>query len=185
MISLIQERLKTFKEMRNLLGVSRRQIFFVVGLGILYAGFEGIGVGMLLPLLQYLEQGSAIFEGSGDSAIGRIAAFFTQNLGLSLGLPVLFLLVIFPILIRQLFRYFYQLYGAKIRFEAMARLRREGFARLLDANLAFVLAEGHGKMVGALTTQLERGTMAFPSLLQLCEHALLLTVYLSQLLPVP
>ncbi len=180
-MSLVKTHLQSFQAMLSYLNVSGKQAFILVSLGIVYAGFEGVGVGMLLPLLQYLEQGSAVVEGGGDSPIGRIAAFPRQNFGLSLGLPVLFLLILCPILMRQLFRLWYQIYGRKIWFEAMARLRREGFYRLVDANLPFFVAEGHGRMVAALTTEVERGTVVLPYLLQLCEHVMLLTVYLSLL----
>ena len=109
--------------MVSLLGVSGRQVILLVCLGIIYAGFEGVGVGMLLPVLQYIEQGPAMLGAGSPSFIATFVTHVSRSLGLSSGLPVLFILAFLPILARQLFRYVYQVYAGKVRFEAIARLK--------------------------------------------------------------
>lgn len=165
-----------------LLGISGRQTILLVSLGVLYAGFEATGVGLLLPVLHYVEQGpAALARGAGASRIDAVAVWIAASTGLPV-LLALVLLAFLPVLARQLFRYLHQVYAENLRFEAVARMRSEGFEAFLDAQLRFVLSQGQGRLVNVLTTEIEHGSAALPFFLQLCEAAILLAVYLALLL---
>jgi ABC-type multidrug transport system fused ATPase/permease subunit len=165
--------------MMTLLGVSTRQVAFLVGLGVIAAAFEAVGVSVLVPLLGYVERGPRVFE---ESRLAAAAARAIAPLGIAPSLAVLFLAALVPMLGRQMFRYLRQVYGGRIRLAAIARLRREGIAALLDADLAFVLGRGYARLTGTLTTEVERCAAALPMFLQLIESSLLIGVYLVLLL---
>lgn len=168
-------RFEQIREMLVLLGVSSRQVALLVALGVVTAAFEGVGVGLLIPLLGYVEQGPRVFSESGwAAAVARIAA----PLGFAPSLPLLFVAAFVPVLGRQLFRFLRQLHTNRIRFAAMAQLRTDGVSALLNADLAFVLSHGQAKLIGTLTTEVERCSTALPLFLSLIECALLIAMYL-------
>lgn len=166
------------RRMLALLGVSSGQVVFLVVLGMVTVAFEVIGIGLLVPLLGYVESGPVLFE---ESRLAGAVAQIVAPLGIGPSLPLLFVAAFVPVLGRQLFKYLREIYAARIRFAAVARLRREGAAALLNADLAFVLGRGEARLVGTLTTEVERCVSALQMFLQLIESALLIAVYLIML----
>lgn len=178
---MIKQRIEDAQRMLFLFGISSRQAFYLVLLGVIYAGLEGLGVGMLVPLLHYVEQGAVILQQTGVSQIVTMVVRASEILGL----PYLLTLVLFaflPILARQVFRYFHQVYAETVRLRARERLRAEGFSAFLKAPLQFYVLRGQGRLVSALTTEIEHAFFAVPWFLQLFEALLLITVYLVLLL---
>lgn len=181
-MSSITERLDAARRMFVLLGITERQTVLLVSLGVVYAGFEALGVGLMLPVLRYVEQGpAALAPTAGGSRIGIVTAWITTATGLPV-LLALVLLAFLPVVGRQLFRYVHQVYAETLRFQAVARLRSEAFTAFLDAELRFVLSQGQGRLVGVVTTEIEHGSAALPLFLQLCEATILLAVYVGLLL---
>jgi ABC-type multidrug transport system fused ATPase/permease subunit len=176
---VIGTRVAAVRRMLVLLSVSPGQVAFLVGLGVVTAAFEAVGVGLLIPLLSYVEQGPRVFE---ENRLAATAAWIAAPLGLQPGLPLLLLTAFVPVLGRQLFRFLRQLYANRVRYAAIARLRRDGVGALLEADLAFVVGRGHARLVGTLTTEVERCTNALPYFLSLIESALLIVIYLVMLL---
>lgn len=181
-MSLISRQVRSFENMISRLGVIRHQVFALLLLGITYAAFEGIGVGMFLPVLQYLERGAAYFAENRGSGIVRLAEAATNALRMPTPLPVLLALAFCPIVARQIFRYAYQVYAGRVRFRAIANLRTRGFSSFLTANLDYFIKEGQSRLINVLTSEVERGVLALPLFLQLYENVILLIVYLIILL---
>ena len=176
----VSERLDEVRRILTLLDVTRRQAFLLLLLGVVYAGFEAIGVSLLLPVLRHVERGATSTPANASVVEAMVARMADAS-----GPPVLFVLVLIaflPVLGRQTFRYLHQVYAERLRFEAVARLRRDGFGAFLDARLSFVLAEGQGRLVSVLTTEIERGSSALPHLLQFGEAVILVAAYLVLLL---
>jgi ABC-type multidrug transport system fused ATPase/permease subunit len=178
MMGLIRRRIQAVQRMIVLLGIDARQLVALLALGIACAAFEGVGVGMLLPVLTYIEQGAGIFKSGNGSPITAFARMLTGVLGLSPTLPVLFTLAFLPVVARQLCRYAHQLYAGRTRFQAIARLRRRGVAAFLHARLSFFVSEGQGRLASVLTSEIERGAQALSLFLQFCEGLVLIGVYL-------
>src|SRR5688500_9802968 len=77
MDSWIAARVTAIRRMLVLLRVSSGQVAFLVALGLVTAAFEAVGVGLFIPLLEYVEQGPRVFEESRLAAAAvRIAAPF-------------------------------------------------------------------------------------------------------------
>lgn len=178
---MITQRRDAARRLLSLLGVSRRQVTVLVLLGVVYAGFEGIGVGMLLPVLRYVEHASVATPPGAAPPLYPFVRRAVEAAGLP-PLLALVLLAFVPVLARQLFRYFHQVYAEQVRFAAIARLRAEGFAAMMEAPLSFFAAQGQGRLANVLTTEIERCSAALPFFLQLCEALILSAVYLALLL---
>jgi ABC-type multidrug transport system fused ATPase/permease subunit len=175
---VIAARLAAVRRMLTLLGVSSGQVSLLVVLGAFTAAFEAVGISLLIPLLAYIEQGPRVFE---DNRLAAAAASIVAPLGIAPSLPLLFAAAFTPVLLRQVFRYLRQVYANQIRFGALTQMRREGVSALLNADLAFVLDRGHSRLVGTVTTEVERCTTALPIFLLLVEGTLMIAVYLGLL----
>jgi ABC-type multidrug transport system fused ATPase/permease subunit len=178
MMLVAADRVRRYRELTSFFGIKPRQASLLILLGLFYAAFEGIGVGMLFPILQFVERGGAGFDGDGVSGIAATITRLIQAIGVPVGLPALIAFALVPVFARQVFRYLHQVYAEKLRLEAMARIRSMGFTAFLHAGLGFFVREGRGRLLGALTTEIDRGFGVLPLFLQLTEAAILLAVYL-------
>jgi len=160
------------------LGITRREAVWLAFTGFLYAALEGVGVGLLFPVLQFVEQGPAVFVQVPPSGIWRLVLGVTDFLGLTPTLLVLLALAFVPILARQSVRYQHQIAVAAVRVRAVAALRRRGFEAFLHADLPFFISEGQGRLLSALMAEAERGGTALTHMLNLWASGVLLTVYL-------
>ena len=88
----------------------------IIALGLLYAGFEGVAVGMLFPVLQYVERGESIFETENRTDLIQSIFDVVSALGLSLSFPILLICAFVPIFSRQFLRYCSQIYFWKDSF---------------------------------------------------------------------
>lgn len=160
------------------LGITRREAAWLPFTGFLYAALEGVGVGLLFPVLQFVEKGPSVLAQVPPSGIWRLVLGVTDFLGLTPTLLVLLALAFVPILARQSVRYQHQIAVAAVRVRAVAALRRRGFEAFLHADLPFFVSEGQGRLLSALMAEAERGGTALTHMLNLWASGVLLTVYL-------
>ena len=95
----VSERLDEVRRILTLLDVTRRQAFLLLLLGVVYAGFEAIGVSLLLPVLRHVERGATSTPANASVVEAMVARMADAS-----GLPVLFVLVLIaflPVLGRQ------------------------------------------------------------------------------------
>lgn len=158
----------------------RRELAAVIGLTVAYGLFEGVGISLLLPVLQYIESGpEAVREFSG--VLGSMVAAL-EGLGLRITLSTLLLAAFAPILLRQLVYFFYSWYAASVTRRAAVRLRGDSFSSIVHGDLSYVVAESEGKLISILTQQVSRGTNVVLQFGQLVGAAALLVVYVAILL---
>lgn len=163
-----------------MLSVRRREVVLLVVLAVLYALFEGVGVGLLAPVLQFIESGKqAPQEGS---AVWRVLNWVTGQLGIPVTMLTLLIMAFTPVLIRQVVYLGYSYYGARIQQRAVTRLRIAGFSALVHGDLAHMVRQGHGNLVSLLTTQVQRGGQAIYHFVQMISLGVLLAMYVGVLL---
>jgi ABC-type multidrug transport system fused ATPase/permease subunit len=166
--------------MLSMLSLRRREVVLLVVLAVLYALFEGVGVGMLAPVLQFIESGA---EAAGEgNAVWQVLYTITDALGIPITLFTLLLMAFIPVLVRQVVYFGYAYYGARIQQRASTRLRVEGFSALVHGDLAHVVRQGHGNLVSCLTTQVQRGGQAIYQFVQLISLVVLIGMYILVLL---
>ncbi|MBN2406015.1 MAG: ABC transporter ATP-binding protein [Coriobacteriia bacterium] len=175
--------LRGISEVRRILAMlslKRKEIGLLVLLAVLYALFEGVGVGMLAPVLQFIETGA---ETSGmNSGIWQLLRSVTDALGIPITLLTLLVMAFLPILIRQVVYFAYSYYGARIQQRVAKRLRVQGFSALVHGDLAHVVLQGHGNLVSCLTAQVQRGGQAIYQFVQLISLSVLVFMYVAVLL---
>ena len=153
-------------------------MILLVALAVVLAMLEGIGVGLLNPVLQYVQYGSVQTTGF----FGTILLNVIDALGLPVDLLTLLVLAFIPVLLRQVVYLAYAWSTARVQQGAATRLRAEGFGALVNGDLAFIVGEGFGNLVSTLTAQVQRGSQAISVFLMQISTGLVIVMYILVLL---
>ena len=151
----------------------------LVALAVLLAFLEGIGVGLLNPVLQYVQHGSTA---NVSGVFSELMVYAIDVLGLSQTLFTLLVFAFLPVLLRQLVYLGYAYATARVQQGAATRMRAEGFGALVRGDLAFISKEGLGNLVSTLTAQVQRGSQAITIFLQQISIGLVIFMYVLVLL---
>lgn len=183
MLDRIQESLKinAIRRMLGMLRVGGKEVSSLAGLAVLYAVFEGMGIGLLLPVLQYIQDGGRMSPGDATWTLLLKVASWSH---IPLTLATLLMLSFAPILMRQVTFYLNTRYGAKVQNRAIVRLRSEAFKAMVEADLSFFSEETFGNLMGALTGMVAAGGSSLTFLVQLIVTSILIMLYLAVLLAV-
>ncbi|MBN2125289.1 MAG: ABC transporter ATP-binding protein [Deltaproteobacteria bacterium] len=131
--------------------VTKFHVLILVGITLAAAFFEGFGVAMLFPILEFIEKGrdfAVLAEGSRMwSAIG--GAF--DLLALPKNLISLMGIVFVLLLVRQFFNYLKTTYGRRLTESILSDIRSTGFAYFSRADISFYDSRGVGELINVLT----------------------------------
>lgn len=176
-------RINAIRRMLTIVDVRPVEIAGLVAFAVAFALFEGVGLSLLLPILQYAESGDAIaLQGSGFiwSTIGNVMDF----LHLPVTLPTLLLMAFIPILLRQAVFYGNAWYSAVVAARIGMRMRMQTLDAVLDADPAFFDRHPLGQLVGILITQTIAAGQAVLSVVKLLSIGLLILLYVAIMLAV-
>ena len=174
-------RINAVRRMLHMVEVRRSEISGLIVFAVVFALFEGVGLSLLLPILQYAEGGkTAILESSG--AIWRALSWLMETLRLPLTLPVLLLLAFLPILIRQVVFYLNTWYSAVVAGRIGVRMRMETLNAVLDADPEFFGRYSVGHLVGIAVTQTTVAGHAVLAVIKQLSTGLLMLLYVTILL---
>lgn len=174
-------RINAIRRMLSIVTVRKSEIAGLVFLAGLFAAFEGVGLSMLLPILQYAESGqTAITRGSG--VIWSSVAAFMRVLHLPITLVVLLLLAFVPILMRQVVFYLNTWYSAVVANRIGVRMRMQTLDAVLDADPAFFDRHAVGHLVGIAVTQTEAAGEAILAVVKQLSVTLLMMLYVAIML---
>jgi ABC-type multidrug transport system fused ATPase/permease subunit len=174
-------RINAIRRMLAMVEVRRTEMGGLVFFAVLFAIFEGIGLSLLLPILQYAEGGEeAILESSGP--IWSFLAKIMDTLNLPLTLPVLLALAFIPILLRQVVFYLNTWYSAVVAGRIGVRMRTQTVAAVLDADPEFFERQSTGELVGVAVTQTIAAGQAVLAVIKQVSIALLMLLYVGLLL---
>ena len=154
-------RINAIRRMLSIVDVRPIEVGGLVVLAVLFAIFEGVGLALLLPILQYADGGqTAIIESSG--IIWRTIASFMSFFHLPVTLPILLLLAFIPILLRQGVFYFNAWYSAVVSTRIGMRLKMQTLDTILDADPEFFSRHSVGHLAGVVINQTTRGRQRHP-----------------------
>jgi len=144
-------------------------IFFVC----LYAVAEFGGIGMLMPILQFINEGPDIYQRDNLSIIWKAIIAIIDFLKLPINLFTLLVLAFIPILMRQLFYYLEKSYAAKIQNRAIARMRKEGINEFLKSSLEFSQKHEQGHLISIMSIESQRAGKSIFVFLQIASSIIL------------
>lgn len=167
------------RRMFSMLSLTGFEVVTLVTLALLYAMLEGIGIGLLMPVLQFIEKGPrGVQAAAQDSQIWQLLFALTDALHIPLTLLTLLVLSFIPVLLRQVAYFASTWYSALVQNRAITRLRTRGFRLLMHSDLDFIVSTGPGKVISYLTAQIGVGGQAIFQFLRLIILGILIIVYL-------
>lgn len=174
-------RINAIKRMLSIVEVRWSEVGGLVVFAVLFAVFEGIGLSLLLPILQFAESGSsAIAQGSGF--IWESLAAVLDAFNLPETLPVLLVLAFTPILFRQVIFYLNTWYSAVVSSRIAIRLRMQTLRTVMDADPEFFARHPVGSVVGLVIGQTSAGGNAILAVIKQLSTGLLMALYVAILL---
>jgi len=174
-------RVNAIRRMLAIVDVRASEIAGLVAFAAIFAVFEGVGISLLLPILQYAEGGqTAIIEGAGAiwDALRRLMEFA----GLPVTLPVLLLMAFVPILMRQVIFYLNAWYSAIVAGRIGVRMRMATLDAVLDADPEFFTRQSAGHLVGIVVAQTGLAGAAVLAIIRQLTVTFLMLLYVAILL---
>lgn len=159
----------------SVLGVRLREGALMVSLLVFYAAMEGFGIGLLLPVLQYLEAGG---EGMPEGGVWPYLLALSAALRLRITLGLLLTLAFLPILARQFVFFLNTWVNARVQNRATERLTSRIFRALVNSDLSYIESQQQGRLLSFLTTQVGRCGLALTQYLRLLGAVAVVAVYL-------
>lgn len=176
-------RINAIRRMLTIVDIKKSEIIGLVVFAGVFAVFEGVGISLLLPVLQYAEGGhTAITDGSG--AIWAALAAFMEVFHLPVTLPVLLAMAFVPILLRQVVFYLNTWYSAVVSSRIGIRMRMQTLRTVMDADPEFFSRHPVGQLVGVVINQTGAAGGAILSVIRQLSIGLLMALYVMILLAV-
>ena len=183
-------KIRPIRRMLSIVDVKKLEIAGLVAFAVGFAIFEGVGLSLLLPILQYAEGAPYGPPGAGgptsilssSSLFWRSLAAILNVLHLPVTLPVLIVLAFIPILLRQFVYYFSTWYSAVVSGRIGLRMRVQTLDTVLAADPEFFRRHAVGDLVGVVIGQTAAAGTAILSVIKQISITLLIAVYISILL---
>lgn len=176
-------RINAIKRMLAIVDVKWTEVFGLVSFAVVFAAFEGVGLSLLLPILQYAESGEAAAL-AGSGSIGQALTVVIDALHLPKTLIVLLVLAFIPILLRQVVFYFNTWYSAVVSSRIGIRMQMQTLDTVLDADPEFFTRYPVGYLVGILFSQTAAAGAAILAVIKQISIVLLMALYVAILLAI-
>ena len=141
--------------------------------------FEGIGIGMILPILERLSDTGGAAAAQEPSAITS----FIENAFGVIGVPVTLLTLLVAcfatILVRQLFFFLREMLAGYVEYEMSRRIRDQAFEGFVHASLAYHDTIRSGEFVNETTVELKNSLANIKSGIRFFSYSLMLVGYLA------
>lgn len=176
---MIPRQIKVLRDVLRDQEIATPTVIWAMALTVLLAALEGAGLGMLLPLLTFVEKGpDAAVDASGSVAL---IADVVEWLGLPLTFGTLVMLTAAPLILRQIVMYKRFLVVAGISHQGTQALRRKAISAGLRSDLRFFIGRKHGDFPNAMLTEPQNaGTISYVGI-GIVLHLLVIAAYFAMM----
>jgi ABC-type multidrug transport system fused ATPase/permease subunit len=174
-------KLKAVKRLFAFVEVKKSEVAGLITSAVAFALFEGVGVSLILPVLQFAESGQSAVQDSGGAFWGYLAQALAY-VNLEPTLPVLLILAFIPNILRNVVFYLRTWYNAVVSNRIMLRLRMKVVGTVYNADPEFYSRHPVGELVGVVMGQTGAAGGAVLAIINLFGVALLVVVYGALLL---
>lgn len=164
------------------LGLRRRAMLTILSFQFIAVIFEGIGLGMFVPILQYIQSDGDTVALAADSQIWTRLITVFDTFGAPVNLVTLLSVSFSMFAIRQVFQYFQYLYTNKVRFSIMRDNRQQAFSLFLNARLSFHDTIKTGNFVNELTLEITNSTSCLLAYISFIGYIVMSVVYTTWML---
>ncbi len=163
-------------------GLTRRRVAVFVGVTVAAAFFEGFGMAMFLPVLEYIEKGQNLDVLRGKSQMwDRLIETFAL-VDVPLTLASLLAVAIVLMLLRVVFIYLRQIYTAWLSQEILHVTRSNLFDGYMGMDYGAMGDLSSGGIINVLTTEAQRAGGSFGSLFALISNLVVIAGFFAVLL---
>lgn len=156
-----------------------QQMALLIALSVLGALAEGVGVGVLIPMLESLQNASGLGAAPATSGFSSVLANVFERLGIPFTIPAILAVGMSLFIVQAVLTYVRALLTALSQDRLMAAIRARAFGNLVNANLAYFHKSRLGELTDALTTEALRAGAAFGQMIQMIATLILLAAYLA------
>lgn len=146
-----------FFEYSRRLGYKRRWFLTILFLQLFAVFFEGLGVGVILPILEFVRSGGDLAALKAESRVWQVLAEITAYIGVSVSLIMLLCVSFATVVLRQAFVYLREVFSSWVNIEMQREIRNRGFNRYLAADLEYHDRIDSGGFVNEMSTELVAG----------------------------
>jgi ABC-type multidrug transport system fused ATPase/permease subunit len=138
------------------IGYTQFWMFSILSIQLVAVVFEGISIGAILPILQFVEKGGEIETLLQESPLWEYLVVAAKTMGVPLSLPTLLTGAFALIVCRQCFVYLREVFSSWIQLEVIRNVRNRAFDGFMHAELSYNDGMQAGRFVNELTTELPR-----------------------------
>lgn len=179
----MQDFREAFKFLRER-GLTRRQIAILLALAIGSVLFEALGLGLLMPIGQYLIEGGELQQLRETSRFWQAMFEASDYAGFEIGIVHIAGLSLLAMCIRQVFAYFRLVYQAQVNHNLARKIRVSLFSSYLHSDLITQEREGAGQFANTVTTEVNQVLPLVSLGVEVIITILLAVVYLGLMLAV-
>lgn len=167
---------------RAFFGLSRTRVGIFVAMTVAAGFFEGFGMAMFLPVLEYVEKGRDLAVLTSGSGMWRRLVQVFDALGLEISLLSLLAAAVGMMILRVVFIYARQVYTAWLSQEILHVTRAGLFEGYLHLDMETFSSHSSGGIINVLTTEAQRVGGGFGGLLSLISNAVVVAGFLGVLI---
>lgn len=122
---------------------------------LLFAIFEGVGIGMMVPILEYVQFGD---QAAAQSTWKSVFSWLKQ-LGVPQGAATILILLSISfsaLVIRSVLHYFRDIDAQRLKTQSAAILRKSGIKAILQADRVFLAKHSSGRLLTSLMSEADR-----------------------------
>jgi subfamily B ATP-binding cassette protein MsbA len=142
---------------------------------VLFAIFEGASIGLLMPALQFVENGNL-------TGIWSFLNTILESLGLKLSFTLILFAILGMVVLKQVAGYLQRWFETRIREDFVVRLRNEAFEKILNADMRFFHNKKTGNLIETLTAETNNSGSGLFVLIRIFSNIIIITIYLILLL---
>ncbi len=169
--------LPEFSQILSKLEIPRRWVIGLLAVQLGAVIFEGIGIGMVLPILEDLSSRNTEETVSAPSQISQSLDVILGFVGLERSLLLLMALCFSAILMRQVFFYIREISFGYVEFEILRRLRNKSFRLFVNAKVSYHDKVEGGAFINELTTELSNVNTCVRSAVAFIGYIMLFVAY--------
>jgi subfamily B ATP-binding cassette protein MsbA len=161
------------------LGVSARAVGVMLFLIVSAVVFEGIGIGMFVPVFELMSSGGLASNLDEKGAMWSVLFAVFNVAGLEPDLGKLLILAFLCLIVRQVFTFLRLTYVSKLQYLIIRNVRATAFDSLLEARLAFHDRLRVGELINEMLTELGRAVACLNTVVLLSAQIILSVTYVA------
>lgn len=159
-------------------GLTNRSILLLIGMSLLATATEMFGVGIFLPIFQFVRMQGDVTALVAESSVWRYLVDGFEWIGYPVSLVLLLLLSFSFFLARQVFTYLRLVYHSALSQRLIQRIRLRMFDRYLDSDSSFHDSLPTGNLVNAMTTEVNQAVLGIMAPIEMAVYLIMASGYL-------